>query len=184
MDVDLMLFFIKIFIGLIIILISFLISKKIKNHKYKKIYIAINFIVMLLFAFFTSIGGWKGNIYFQFFLIEFVLGLVIFLYSIVYIIKNKKFNYFILTPIMLIVFCFLGMYYGERDELKMYAVKDKIERFYKENGNYDNKEKLFEYINVPKGMEITIAENNEIIISYKNIIYNINKKTIEYKNDN
>jgi hypothetical protein len=130
---------------------------------------------MHLFAFFTSLDGWKGNVYFQYFLVEFVLGLFVFFYSIIYIIKNKKFNYFILTPITLIMFCIFGMYYGEYDELKINSIEHKIERFYEENGNYDDKEKLFKYINALKNMKITINENKEIIIEYKNMM--------KYKND-
>jgi hypothetical protein len=149
----------------------------IKNVNNRRLFKIINVVVMLLFAFLTSIGGWKGNIYFYLFIIEFILGIIIFIYSIIFIVKYKKFNYLILTPILLIIFCFIGMEYGQRDEKKIYKVADKIISYYQE-GNI-NKEEIKNYINVPKNREINI-ENNDIVIKYKNMVYYPNKHIMEY----
>jgi hypothetical protein len=149
----------------------------IKNIKYRKLFKIANVIVMLLFAFFVSIGGWKGNTYWFLFFIEFILGIIVFIYSIIYIIKYRKFNYIIFTPFLLIMFSLLGMYYGQRDERKIHKIANEIMSYYQEENI--NKDEILNYIKKPKNMEITI-ENNDIIIKYKNIVYYPKKHAMVY----
>jgi hypothetical protein len=184
--------------GIIFLIIIYIIFKRIKQDKIKKIYKFTFFVLLLVSAFIFSIHGWKGNIFFWYFVIELFLGIIIFFYSIIYIIKCKKFNYLLLTPFLLIIFCLSGIYYGERHYRKIAIIADNIIAYYNEN-NLVNSE-LFNKLKVPKNMEIFFIENSykgninellnylkvsqdiekyiendEIVIFYKDLIYLVRK---------
>jgi hypothetical protein len=180
MDYELF-FGLSVFIGIVIIFVLYMVTRKIQNKRTKLLVKIIYFVTAILVAFFCSIDGWKGNIYFQFFLIEFVLGIIIFVYGIFSIIKNRKMNLLIFSPFLLIIICFSAMSFGERNERKIHIVSERIKNYYSQNGNYDNKEEFFEYIRTPKDMNVIIDENNEVIIKYKNIIYYVNKYIMRYE---
>ncbi|MCL2763940.1 MAG: hypothetical protein FWD40_01510 [Treponema sp.] len=61
----------------------------------------------------------------------------------------------------------------EKYEQEIIKVADAI-IYYRENKDIKEMEKLQEYINIPKTMKIT-EENNEVKISYMNLIYNVEK---------
>jgi hypothetical protein len=176
-----MYFWIILFIGIVSLIMIYKIFINIKKEKNRKIFKIIVISVMTLLAFVTSIDGWKGNIYFQLSIILFVLGLIIFIYGIINVIKFRKFNFIILTPFLVMIFCFSGMYYGERDERKIYKISDMITNHYHDDEINNNKYEIIKKINLPKDMEIVI-ENNVLIIQYKNIIYYPYKRHIIYKN--
>jgi hypothetical protein len=125
---------------------------------------------MLIVIYSTSLGGWKGNSLFIFSWLLLLVGIILFLYSIFYTIIKKSFNIFIFTPFLLLIFCFVGMYYGEKDERKIHKVADEIRSYYQGDENNISKDEMMENINIPKNMEIKI-ENGIISIHYKKIIY-------------
>jgi len=174
---DIVFFWIYLAVGVIILIIFYKLYLMIKSVNYRRLFKITNIIIMLLLAFFASIDGLKGNPYLNLFIIEFLLSIIIFIYSIVFIIKYKKFNYLFFTPFLLIISFFTGLSYGQMDERKIYKVADKIISYYQEENI--SKEEILNYINIPKNMEI-IIENNDIVIKYKNMIYYPNKHTIEY----
>jgi len=61
---------------------------------------------------------------------------------------------------------------GENYEQEIFKVVDMI-MYYQENKHIENTDELLKHIHVPKNMKIT-KENNEIIIYYKNLTYNVN----------
>jgi hypothetical protein len=62
------------------------------------------------------------------------------------------------------------MSYGQRHELKIFSIENKIRTYYIEKGNLNDRNNLIKYINAPNDMEIIVDINN-IEIDYKNIIY-------------
>jgi hypothetical protein len=176
-----MYFWIILFIGIVSLIMIYKIFINIKEEKNRKIFQIVVIIVMVLLAFITSIDGWKGNIYFQLSIILLILGLIIFVYGIINVIKFKKFNFIIVTPFLVMIFCFSGMYYGERNERKINKISDMITNHYQEDEININKDEI-KKINLPKDMEIVI-ENNILTIQYKNLIYYPYKRLMIYKNN-
>ena len=177
-----MYFWIMLFIGIVSLIIMYKIFINIKKEKNRNIFKMVVIIVMILLAFVTSIDGWKGNIYFQLSIILFVLGLIIFIYGIINIIKFRKFNFIVVTPFLVMIFCFFGIYYGERNERKIYKISDMITNHYQDDEININKDEIIKKINLPKDMEV-IIENNVLSIQYKNLIYFPYKRLMIYKNN-
>ena len=84
---DIVFFWIYLAIGVIILVIFYKLYSMIKNVNYRRLFKITNIIIMFLLAFFASIDGLKGNSYLDLFIIEFLLSIIIFIYSIVFIIK-------------------------------------------------------------------------------------------------
>ena len=87
-------FWIYLAIGVIILVIFYKLYSMIKNVNYRRLFKITNIIIMFLLAFFVSIDGLKGNQYLYLFIIEFLLSIIIFIYSIVFIIKYKNMVYY------------------------------------------------------------------------------------------
>jgi 1,4-dihydroxy-2-naphthoate octaprenyltransferase len=128
---------------------------------------------MCIGIFFLSINGILSNNNIAFSFIIFVIGILFFIYGIIYTIKNKSINYFIFTPFLLIMFCIVGTYYGQIPHNRINEVADEIKTYDQEHDGIDF-DVLLNKINVPKKMDI-IKENGEIIIFYKDFIFFVNR---------
>ena len=135
----------------------------------KIVYRKAMFLLILLLAFFASINGIFGD-YFVLILILLGIGFIIFIYSIVYIIRNKKITYFLFTPFLIMVILFAGSYYGERHHRQIQEISNEIIRLYRENDRNRDIKDLLNDLRLPKGMEAVI-ENEEIVIYYRNLVY-------------
>jgi hypothetical protein len=191
---DMFIFILICISGIIFLIIAFLIFKRIKHEKMKKIYKLTFFVLLLVSAFLFSIYFLGDDNYLYILIIGSSMGMFIFLYSIIYMIKYKKFNYLILTPFLLFAFCLSGIYYEGRDYRKIAIIADNIITYY--NGNNSDNNDLLNNLKVPKNMEIYFMKNvhngkiyklldyfnvsqeiekyiedDEIIIYYKGLIY-------------
>jgi hypothetical protein len=120
--------------------------------------------------FYLSINGLFSNDNILFSFILFVIGLLLFIYSLIYIIKNKSINYFLLIPFLFFISGIAGTYYYKIDHIKMQNVAIYILANYKMNGNNISLDELINDDKIPKNMEI-IEGDNEIIIVYKDLVY-------------
>jgi hypothetical protein len=142
----------------------------IKNKK-RRIYEIIVILVMNIFTFLLSTNGILSNENLLRAFIIFIVGVLLFIYSIKYTIYNKSISYFIFTPFLLIIFCIAGTFYGQIPHKKIHKVVENIRAYRQEN---DSINELINNTNVPKNMDI-IKENDEIIILYKDFIFLVNR---------
>jgi len=129
------------------------------------------FLIMSIFSFFLSIDGILSNKNFPFFIILCIFGFSLFTYSVIYTIKNKRINYFIFTPIILILFIIIGTNIGQIKYNRIYKIAGYISENYYIYTD-DDFEDIFKNVKIPKNMKI-INGNNGIIIIYKNLIYSV-----------
>ena len=156
-----------------IFLIHNILYKIINNKKIKMILIIILFLIISVFTFFLSSNGILSNDVIIFSIILLVFGILLFIYSIIYSIKYKKINYFIFTPIVIILFIIIGTKFSQIKYNRIYKIADYISQNYNENID-NNFVEILNSIKIPRKMQI-IIENNEIIIIYKDLIYFVNK---------
>jgi len=130
-------------------------------------------LIMSIFSLYLSINGILSYNNFTFFIILCVFGFLLFIYSVIYTIKNKKINYYIIIPIIQILFIIIGTNIGQIKYNRIYKIADYISENYNENTDNDF-EDILNNIKIPKNMEI-INRNNGIIIIYKDLIYFVNR---------
>ena len=94
------------------------------------------------------------------FLVIIVLVLIITFGSIIYFIS------------LILKRVFVGIK-SEKNEKKILIIADTIYN-YMENKDIKNTEEILKHIKAPKKMKI-VNENNEVIIYYENLTYNLNK---------
>jgi hypothetical protein len=146
----------------------------IENMKLKRIYVAIILFVISIIVFLLSIDGILRDDIIIFTYIIFIIGLLLFIYSIIFMIKNKLMNYFIFTPLLIVIFCIAGTYYGQIPYNKIYKVAEYLLNNFQGNEYENNLNEIIIGTKIPKKMEIIII-NDEKIILYKNLVYLVNR---------
>ncbi|MDR0322131.1 MAG: hypothetical protein LBI28_11555 [Treponema sp.] len=178
-------FIIPIILAIAFSVFIYWIYKKIKEERIHKIFKLTMFILLPVLAFIFPIPSWNSDIIVGFFINIFIIGIVIiiFFYNIIYILIYKKFNYFVFTPLLIIIFYIAGIYYHGRHYNEIHKVAGNIVEYSYEN-NITNIEDLINTINIPKDMELVIIDNSVIIFYRKTNKIDYYYKVYNNENDN